>query len=98
MENSIINEIIEATEYAYSVERYTKQGWINTIEYLYGKCFTVEQIINFMLSKDMRWAADSYSVVTEYGQFTELAVKEYLENLNIVRNKGLRFYRNTFNS
>ena len=57
--NAEAKEIFEATQLAYSFNRYGKKAWLNSVKYLLTY-FTREQTIWILKSKHMRWAADKF--------------------------------------
>lgn len=58
-------DIYEKSRSSYSHDRYGKKAWMNAIALLLAAKYTPDQVVEILLSKYMRWAADSFSLVDD---------------------------------
>lgn len=79
MSKAILN-IETATDAAYARSSYTPTGWTACIQYLLSQKLTEQQIIDFMLSKHMRWAGDINIRQQEHGAFNVDTLKDYIKH------------------
>lgn len=72
-----IKELEDATEMAYSHDRYTKGGWRACIRHLRNNHFGNKEVMAIMQSKHLRWAADMSG--RTYGTNNGKCLKQYME-------------------
>lgn len=72
-----IKQLEQATEMAYSYDRYLRAGWRVCISFLLNKGLNDKQVQAWMLSKHTRWAGD-FDDKSDYGYFNGLTVKNYI--------------------
>ncbi len=84
-----ISRLFEETCGGYSFDRYTESGWRGCIVLLAKHGMTDSQIVDFMLSKHMRWAGDS-DFKRDYGQHNSATLRDYIAKCpNAVSASGL---------
>lgn len=54
-----INRIAEATQDAYSYDRYTRPGWVGAARKMAAAGYNAQQVEAVLRSKHMRWASDA---------------------------------------
>ncbi len=78
MTNLTITELAAKTEHGYSFERYGQKGWESAITALRAHGLTDTQVINWMLSKHTRWAADIGNGENYGNLHGETLIKNYI--------------------
>lgn len=81
-----LTEMMTATQDAYSRDNYTDSGWKKSIQALRDNGLTDDEVIGFLYSKHIRWAADSSSF--EYGQNDESTILNYISKYPDVMDKN----------
>jgi len=73
-----IAQLEEATEMAYSFDRYSRGGWRQCLRLLRSMSLNDKEIQAVMRSKHMRWAGDMDSE-RRYGHHNSMTLKNYLQ-------------------